>query len=480
MTPDPNTLPELLDGDDDILSQEVDLSFDEEADGESILLEKYSPPVLEEDEEEELAEDKLFDAPPEEWLSPPVFAPRTVDPAVTGKPIPWVVGIRMGKSCMTFRLHVTLPEIRVGDGVILDTKEGEQVGWVVSALPKQADQNYEPPYPGKILGIRRRLTQQERENVRSNTEKEQKTKQICWRLVDELKLDMRIARVEFSLDGNKAVIYFTAENRVDFRELVKLLAKEIRARVELRQIGVRDETRLLGGLGPCGRVFCCSMFLTEFRPVSVRMAKNQDLSLNPESISGLCGRLMCCLSYENEAYLELRKNLPKLNSRFLNKDGIEVVVRAVHPMTNSLEVQLPTGDKVKATLEELTAVGESVAPEKPAQEEPAPAPPPPPPVRERPPRRQPRPVQQESGSPTPAATRPPSPQPPRQEGRNQPRRNPRRPNEGQNAAPAPTQQPAVEKTPPASDERPVNRRRRFHRRPSGNQGGGTPPAAPPA
>lgn len=480
------TIPGYREGDQEILEDDDTFAFDAEADSEPVLLETvYRGNDDEAVEKENLSSDDLFavacaDEPP---FPPPLVQPR--DPAITGKPIPWILGIRFGHSGITYRIHATLPEVKAGEPLLLETKDGDAVGWVINALPREAGREYSAPYPGKILGIRRRLSQWERDNLRQNQEKERQAKQICWRLIDELKLEMRVSRVEFALDGNKAIVYFTAENRVDFRELVKILAKEVRARVELRQIGVRDETRLLGGMGPCGKVFCCALFLTEFRPVSVRMAKNQDLSLNPESISGLCGRLMCCLSYENDAYLELRKSLPKINSRFLNKEGLEVVVRGVHPMTGGLDVLLPTGDRVRVTLEELTPLTGVPTPplpvEAPAQKaavievrrpvrgsQPQPAVEPPP-----------------YGEEPSPVTAPPAPASPGRRPEGRPRRPPlRRPPEGprppQPVAQAPAAPPALALDKPEGEEvagaRTLNRRRRFRRRPSGGQSGG-PPAA---
>lgn len=469
----------LDEGDQEILENQEELLFDADADGEPVAVDETSEPAP-----------STTEAPEEPPFPPPLARPR--DPAITGKPIPWILGIRFGHSCMTYRIQSNLPEVKAGDPLLLDTRDGDQVGWVISALPKEPGREYSAPYPGKILGVKRRITQWERENILQNQEKERQAKQVCWRLIDELRLDMRVSRVEYSLDGNKAIFYFTAENRVDFRELVKVLAKEIRARVELRQIGVRDETRLLGGMGPCGKVFCCSLFLNEFRPVSVRMAKNQDLSLNPESISGLCGRLMCCLSYENDAYLELRKSLPKVNARFINKEGLEVVVRAVHPMTGSLDVQLPTGDRMRVTLEELTPVNPSdPPPPKVAAPEPAPPGRRPPTERSnegrRPARSQPAadPATSES-APTPgreerpAAERPANRRPP---GRSGPRRPAnRRPVEGEGPQPEQAAAPAATPLKPEGGEteesRATNRRRRFRRRGGGGSGGGN--GAPPA
>ena len=185
----------------------------------------------------------------------------------------------------------------------------------------------------------RLATPKDEKQVESNRRKEKEALRICQQLVERHKLDMKLVRVEYSFDGTKIVFFFTSEGRVDFRALVKDLASIFRARIELRQIGVRDEARMLGGLGICGKPFCCHQFLNEFQPVSIKMAKTQSLSLNPTKISGTCGRLMCCLKYEQEAYEDAVKRGPKQDSFVECPDGVGNVT-AVNLLREQVKVRL--------------------------------------------------------------------------------------------------------------------------------------------
>ena len=207
------------------------------------------------------------------------------------------------------RYLVELPnEISVGDFVVVESSKGLELGKVVKlncSAPEEKD--YELKFI-KVAGKAEINAKKENEKI------QQQIKDRTNQLIKELGLEMKISGVELTLDQSKASIYFTAENRVDFRELVKNLAAIFKMRIELRQIGSRDETRIMGGFGLCGKECCCKQFLTDFEHVSVKMAKNQNLSLNPTKISGLCGRLLCCLGYENEHYVETSKIMPKINS----------------------------------------------------------------------------------------------------------------------------------------------------------------------
>src|SRR5690625_1601988 len=174
--------------------------------------------------------------------------------------------------------------------------------------------------------IRRIATDEDRHNIEENKQLAKEALQTCQHKIREHKLDMKVIDSEYTFDRNKVIFYFTAEGRVDFRQLVKDLATKFKTRIELRQIGVRDEAKLLGGIGPCGRMLCCSTFLGDFEPVSIKMAKDQNLSLNPSKISGLCGRLMCCLKYENETYEEAKRNLPDVGERVETERGAGKVV----------------------------------------------------------------------------------------------------------------------------------------------------------
>ena len=203
------------------------------------------------------------------------------------------------------------------DHVIIDTARGPEYGICVGG-------NHNVPVKDVVLPLRpviRKATEQDERTVKNNRELENKAYQVCLDMIREQNLDMQLVSAECAFDGSKILFFFTADERVDFRELVKNLASAFHTRIELRQIGVRDKARMVGGLGICGRPFCCATFLDDFQPVSIKMAKTQNLSLNPTKISGTCGRLMCCLKYEQDAYEDLIKNSPKLESFVDTPDG---------------------------------------------------------------------------------------------------------------------------------------------------------------
>jgi len=208
-------------------------------------------------------------------------------------------------------------QVHVGDKVIIETAKGPEFATCAKANTLVEDQNVVQP----LRPVLRLATDRDMEALRHNQERERSALQICQEKIAEHKLDMKLVRCECSFDGNKLLFFFTSEGRVDFRALVKDLATTFHSRIELRQIGVRDESKLLGGLGICGRPFCCNAFLEQFQPVSIKMAKTQGLSLNPAKISGACGRLMCCLKYEQEAYEDAVKRLPKNESFVETPDG---------------------------------------------------------------------------------------------------------------------------------------------------------------
>ncbi|WP_054936941.1 regulatory iron-sulfur-containing complex subunit RicT [Moorella stamsii] len=217
-----------------------------------------------------------------------------------------VIGVRFKKAGKIYYFDPGELELTRGDHVIVETTRGLEYGEVVIP-PRQVDEGQivQPLRP-----VIRRATAADTEQVNINRQKEKEAFAICQQKIAEHGLPMKLIDVEFTFDVSKIIFYFTAEGRVDFRELVKDLAAVFRTRIELRQIGVRDEAKMLGGLGCCGRPVCCATFLGEFDPVSIRMAKEQNLSLNPTKISGLCGRLMCCLRYENDVYEEARRHFP--------------------------------------------------------------------------------------------------------------------------------------------------------------------------
>lgn len=204
-----------------------------------------------------------------------------------------------------------------GDHIIIDTARGEEFGICVGGNHKIPPKNVVAP----LRKVLRRATPQDEKTIQENRAKEKRAFEVCQQKIAEHGLDMQLVNAEVAFDGSKILFYFTADERVDFRELVKNLASVFRTRIELRQIGVRDKARMVGGLGICGRPFCCASFLDDFQPVSIKMAKTQNLSLNPTKISGTCGRLMCCLKYEQEAYEDALKRLPKNDSFVQTPDG---------------------------------------------------------------------------------------------------------------------------------------------------------------
>ena len=208
-----------------------------------------------------------------------------------------------------------------GDHIIIDTARGEEFGICVGGNHKIPPKNVVAP----LRKVLRRATPQDEKTIQENRAKEKRAFEVCQQKIAEHGLDMQLVNAEVAFDGSKILFYFTADERVDFRELVKNLASVFRTRIELRQIGVRDKARMVGGLGICGRPFCCASFLDDFQPVSIKMAKLQGLSLNPTKISGVCGRLMCCLKFENDYYAEMYKKMPKVGSRAKTPDGEGVV-----------------------------------------------------------------------------------------------------------------------------------------------------------
>ena len=224
---------------------------------------------------------------------------------------------------------------RVGDKVIVDTSSGEEFATVTRSLRIVAEALVHQPLRSMI----RPATDADILRARQLREKEKSTAILCREKVAEHKLDMKIVAVQFPFSGDKMMVLFTAEGRIDFRALVRDLAGALRMRVELRQIGVRDETRLLGGIAPCGKVFCCNEFLNDFHPVSIKMAKTQGLSLNPTKISGACGRLMCCLKYEQDAYEDATKRLPKDGSYVETPDGTGTI-HGINMLRETMKVRL--------------------------------------------------------------------------------------------------------------------------------------------
>ncbi|MDG4657999.1 stage 0 sporulation family protein [Ectobacillus antri] len=260
-----------------------------------------------------------------------------------------VVGVRFKKAGKIYYFdpnHLDIPE---NEFVIVETVRGIEYGKVVMNRKKVAENDVVLPLK-KVLRI---ADENDRSIVEENKTAAKEAYRICSEKVAIHELDMKLVDVEYTFDRNKVIFYFTADGRIDFRELVKDLAAIFRTRIELRQIGVRDEAKMLGGIGPCGRMLCCSTFLGDFDPVSIKMAKDQNLSLNPAKISGLCGRLMCCLKYENDEYEAAKEQLPDLEQKIQTPSGLGRVV-GLNILERLIQVELIGKDRViEYTLDEL-------------------------------------------------------------------------------------------------------------------------------
>lgn len=246
-----------------------------------------------------------------------------------------IIGIRFKEVGKVYFFSPGKNKLNAGDKVIVETARGVECGEVVITNRMVEDDRVVQP----LKTIMRTVTDADLKTLEENKAKEQEIMKVFVKKIEEHKLSMKAIDVEYTFDGSKILFYFTAESRVDFREIVKDLASIYRTRIELRQIGVRDEAKMLGGLGICGRPFCCSSFLGEFQPVSIKMAKEQSLSLNPTKISGTCGRLMCCLKYEQDCYEELLKITPKIDAYVETAEGKGIVVET-NILTGVIKVRL--------------------------------------------------------------------------------------------------------------------------------------------
>ncbi len=245
-----------------------------------------------------------------------------------------VIGVRFRKAGKVYYFDPLDFDIKQGSNVIVETARGVEYGFVVLA-PKEVEEDkvIQPLKP-----VIRPATEEDDEIERKNKEKEKESFKICLEKIRKHELEMKLIDCEYTFDNNKVLFYFTADGRIDFRELVKDLAAVFKTRIELRQIGVRDETKILGGVGVCGRALCCHSYLTDFVPVSIKMAKEQNLSLNPTKISGVCGRLMCCLKNEEEAYEELNSKLPNVGDFVTTNDGFKGEVQSVSVLKQLVKV----------------------------------------------------------------------------------------------------------------------------------------------
>lgn len=245
-----------------------------------------------------------------------------------------VISVRFKASGKAYYFAPGSLEIHKGDYVVVETARGSECGEVVEGLRDIPDSSV----VGQLKSVLRMADSMDLRQMKQNRADEEKAFRICEERIARRGLDMKLVEVEYNLDRSKILFYFTADGRVDFRDLVKDLASVFHTRIELRQIGVRDESKMLGGIGICGQPFCCSRFLKDFQPVSIKMAKEQGLSLNPTKISGCCGRLMCCLSYEQKAYEYLNSITPQVGSTVATPDGLGTVIE-VNPVAGTLKVR---------------------------------------------------------------------------------------------------------------------------------------------
>ena len=245
-----------------------------------------------------------------------------------------VIGVRFRTAGKIYFFSPGQFDIKQGDNVIVETARGVEFGRVVSGVKEVAEEDVIQP----LKSVIRIATEQDQKVVNKNKQKEKEAFKICLEKIRKHGLEMKLIDVEYTFDGNKILFYFTADGRIDFRELVKDLASVFKTRIELRQIGVRDETKIRGGIGICGRPLCCHTYLSEFAPVSIKMAKEQNLSLNPTKISGVCGRLMCCLTNEEETYEELNSHLPANGDHVTTPEGLRGDVQSVNVLRQLVKV----------------------------------------------------------------------------------------------------------------------------------------------
>lgn len=255
-----------------------------------------------------------------------------------------IIGVRFRQAGKVYYFDPEKYTLKRGDHVIVETAKGVEYGFVVLPPTMVPEEKIVAPLK-KIIRIANEKDAKEEEK---NRKKEKDAFKICLEKIAKHKLEMKLIDAEYTFDRNKLLFYFTADGRIDFRELVKDLASVFRTRIELRQIGVRDETKIRGGIGICGRPLCCHTYLSEFAPVSIKMAKEQNLSLNPTKISGVCGRLMCCLKNEQETYEELNSRLPSINDTVTTDDGLKGEVQSVNVLRQLVKVIVTVNDEKEA------------------------------------------------------------------------------------------------------------------------------------
>ena len=252
-----------------------------------------------------------------------------------------VIGVRFRKAGKVYYFDPLDFDIKQGSNVIVETARGVEFGTVVGEPKEVEDDKVIQP----LKPVLRVATERDKKQEEENKVKEKKAFEICLEKIRKHELEMKLIDAEYTFDNNKVLFYFTADGRIDFRELVKDLASVFKTRIELRQIGVRDETKIRGGIGVCGRPLCCHTHLPEFIPVSIKMAKEQNLSLNPTKISGVCGRLMCCLKHEEETYEELNKKLPNVGDFVNTNDGKKGEVQSVNVLRQLVKILVEVDDE---------------------------------------------------------------------------------------------------------------------------------------
>jgi len=270
--------------------------------------------------------------------------------------MPGIVTIQFNSAGKLYEVDAGDLEVKLRDKVVVDSDRGVGIATVIRAAKETGDGDLPPDLPK----IRRIATEEDLDILEQNNRKEKEAYEFCNRRIIERNMQMKLVRVEYLFDGSKAVFYFTADGRVDFRDLVKDLAHTFHTRIEMRQIGVRDESKMVGGIGICGRELCCCSWLRDFQPVSVKMAKEQNLALNPNKISGQCGRLLCCLDYEYETYCSLRKTFPKCGKR-VRTESVTGVVDKIHILTGAISLRMDDGKIVLVKKKEI--LGDAAAPE---------------------------------------------------------------------------------------------------------------------
>ena len=253
-----------------------------------------------------------------------------------------VISIKFKEGGKAYYFDPAGIKANIGDSVIVEMQSGKEMGTVYEATHMVSDEEIVPPLR-KVLRV---ATERDFKKVEENRKKEAEALKVCEKLVEQNKLEMKLVDAQYSFDGGRIVFFFTADGRVDFRELVKDLAAHFHTRIELRQIGVRDEAKMLGGIGICGQTYCCSRFLNDFQTVSIKMAKEQGLSLNPTKVSGSCGRLMCCLKYEQSAYEYLDTITPRVGSTVKTRGGEIATVVDANLVTGNLIIKGVDGDSI--------------------------------------------------------------------------------------------------------------------------------------